>query len=71
MCLVVRVACGGIIRVGTQIREGNLVKYGRYPIRVGKDEGRPSCSFPGYINVNTYSGYLSYSTQPSPPWYSG
>ena len=29
MCLVIRVACGGLIRIGTQVREGNLACVGR------------------------------------------
>ena len=30
---VVRVACGGLIRVGTKVREGNLAWVGRVKIR--------------------------------------
>ena len=48
MCLVVKVACGGLIRVGTQVSEGNLAcvgrvlgRYGRYPVKGGKYENRP------------------------------
>ena len=33
VCLIVRVACGGLIRVGTQVREGNLAWVGRVLIR--------------------------------------
>ena len=33
MGLVVRVACGGLIRVGTQVREENLALEGRIIIR--------------------------------------
>ena len=33
VCLVVRVACGGVIRVGTHVREGNLAWMGRIIVR--------------------------------------
>ena len=33
VCLVVKVACGGLIRVGTQVREGNLAWVGRIIVR--------------------------------------
>ena len=33
VCLVVRVACDGLIRVGTQVREGNLACEGRLIVR--------------------------------------
>ena len=35
VCLVVRVACGGPIRVGTQVREGNLARVGRVGTPLG------------------------------------
>ena len=34
MCLVVRVACGGLMRVGIQDREGNLAWVDRVRIRI-------------------------------------
>ena len=33
VCLVVRVACGGPIRVGTQVRDGNLAWADRVIVR--------------------------------------
>ena len=42
MFLVVRVACGGLIRAGTQVLgEGEFSLCGQGTIRVGKDEEFP------------------------------
>ena len=59
VCLVVRVASGRLIRVGTQVREGNLAWVSRVIVRYGRYQVRVACSFPAYGSVNIYSVYLS------------
>ena len=57
--------------VGTHVREGNLawvgrvlVRWGRYPIRIGKDEDRPVVFQDMVVLIPTTS---TYSTQNNSP----